>query len=373
MTIDDDCHESPLNSNFHVIEYQMLDKRKYFPLVALSGIAVRSVVYPLTLIKTRMQIQKSRNLYSGTFSAARQILKKEGVKGLYSGFMVQNLSTFSQLTFLTTYERIRFYLADQHAFKSNQLRAFIAGGCASVVAQTIVVPIDVTVQHLQTRSVYPHLIGKPPINSIPTSEKHQTLNNKIHTINSKNPPNFKNPILPPITSEALSKSQKLNEHRKYMSTHKPTSSNVVEVVTQIFQRNGWRGFYKGYGISILTYTPTSAIWWLTYDTVCDKLSSVIPVWFPRLMIQCMAATVSATTTTIVTTPLDAIKARIQVEKTNFLETAYGLWREERHKMLVKALPPRLIQNVISSFFVILGYESIKRLSLSEEYKHKLKW
>ena len=65
--------------------------------------------------------------------------------------------------------------------------------------------------------------------------------------------------------------------------------------------------------------------------------------------------------------------RHQVEKTQFRETAQMLWKEERHKMFVKALPPRLIQNVISSFFVILGYETIKRLSLSEEYKHKLKW
>ena len=258
----------------------MLDKTKYFPLVALSGIMVRSVVYPLTLIKTRMQIQKSRNLYTGTIPAAKQILRQEGFKGLYSGFLVQNLSIFSQLTFLTTYERIRFYLADQHAFKNNQLRAFIAGGCASIVAQTIVVPIDITVQHLQTQAVYPQLVKKTA--SISNSRFFQnldTIQNTKLNFRRNNPPNdpstIKRPIiLSPANSALSTRTCIVDQHSKHLNK---SLSNIMGVVTQILQKHGWRGFYKGFSISVLIYTPTSAIWWLTYDTVCGWFSFCLKV------------------------------------------------------------------------------------------------
>ena len=273
LTIDDDCHEGPFNSQINVIEYQMLDKSKYFPLVATSSFLVRTVVYPLTVIKTRMQIQKSRKLYSGTFSAAKNILKHEGVKGLYSGFLVQNLSTISQMTFLTTYERIRFYLADKHAFKSNQLRAFIAGGCASIVAQTIVVPIDIVVQHLQTDAVYSKLVGNTHKSSNSFFDEVQFSKKRLETStltnSKKNYGISMKHISPTINLDSFKKSIKITGKRNHTISQKH-SSNIFSVISKIFAKQGWRGFYKGFGISVLIYTPSSAIWWLTYDTVCGK-------------------------------------------------------------------------------------------------------
>ena len=50
-----------------VIELHMMDKRKYFPLALVSGVAVRGFLYPVMLIKTRIQIQKQKAHYYGTF------------------------------------------------------------------------------------------------------------------------------------------------------------------------------------------------------------------------------------------------------------------------------------------------------------------
>lgn len=47
------------------IEWEMMDKTKFFPLSMLSSFSVRCALYPLTLIKTRLQIQKHNNLYTG--------------------------------------------------------------------------------------------------------------------------------------------------------------------------------------------------------------------------------------------------------------------------------------------------------------------
>lgn len=47
------------------IEWEMMDKTKFFPLSMLSSFTIRCALYPLTLIKTRLQIQKHNNLYTG--------------------------------------------------------------------------------------------------------------------------------------------------------------------------------------------------------------------------------------------------------------------------------------------------------------------
>lgn len=53
------------NRYIKTIEWEMMDKTKFFPLSMLSSFTVRCALYPLTLIKTRLQIQKHNNLYAG--------------------------------------------------------------------------------------------------------------------------------------------------------------------------------------------------------------------------------------------------------------------------------------------------------------------
>lgn len=71
-----------------VIELHMMDKRRYFPLTLVSGMFVRSSLYPFMLIKTRLQIQRGNTVYKGTFDALFKIGATEGVSGLYRGFWV---------------------------------------------------------------------------------------------------------------------------------------------------------------------------------------------------------------------------------------------------------------------------------------------
>lgn len=47
------------------IEWHMMDKEKFFPLSMLSHFCVRGSLYPLTLIKTRLQLQKHDQMYKG--------------------------------------------------------------------------------------------------------------------------------------------------------------------------------------------------------------------------------------------------------------------------------------------------------------------
>lgn len=52
-------------AHISTIEWDMMDKTKFLPLSMLSSFCVRCALYPLTLIKTRLQIQKHGEMYKG--------------------------------------------------------------------------------------------------------------------------------------------------------------------------------------------------------------------------------------------------------------------------------------------------------------------
>lgn len=52
-------------AHISTIEWDMMDKTKFLPLSMLSSFCVRCTLYPLTLIKTRLQIQKHGEMYKG--------------------------------------------------------------------------------------------------------------------------------------------------------------------------------------------------------------------------------------------------------------------------------------------------------------------
>ena len=205
----------------------MMDKRKYFPLTVLSGVCIRGILYPVTLIRTRLQIQKQNTYYKGTYDAFSKILKHEGAGGLYRGFLISNLMVVSQLSYISTYEVVREYLADNHHTISNRKRSFIAGGCASMAGQTFMVPIDIVSQHLQV------IGGKKGSSTF-------------------KPPKLESPLkLPP---EAFNSRFGLAKY----------------IVSAVYQRDGIRGFYKGYIASLVVYAPNSAMWWFFYDIYCGE-------------------------------------------------------------------------------------------------------
>jgi len=106
----------------------------------------------------------------------------------------------------------------------------------------------------------------------------------------------------------------------------------------------------------------------------DELIKLLPGWFSHLCIQAMAGTLGGFTTTIITNPLDIVRARLQVQRLDSMFSAFRiLWIEEGLLMFTKGLSARLVQSACFSFSIILGYETIKRVSITEEYKSYVRW
>lgn len=309
-----------------IIEWEDLDKRKFYSLGVFMTLTTRATVYPFSLIRTRLQVQKGKSLYSGTFDAFCKILKSEGICGLYRGFMVNTFTLISGQAYITTYELVRKYVSNYS--QDNTVKSIIAGGAASLVAQTITVPIDIVSQHLMMQGQGEHL------SRFKTKPKMMLATSK----------------------------------------RKLTFGQTRDITVQIFAADGFRGFYRGYVASLLTYIPNSALWWPFYHFYAEQLSYLAPSTCPHLLLQAIAGPMAAATASTITNPMDVVRARVQVEgRTSVIGTFKQLMAEEGVWGLTKGLSARVISSTPTSVLIVVGYETLKRLSLRAELVDTRHW
>src|SRR5688500_12072412 len=90
------------------IECEMMDSNRFFSLSIVNSVTLRIFLYPLTVVKTRLQVQRGKYpVYSGTFDAFLKIIRQEGLTGLYKGFMINTFQVVSGIGYLITYEKVR--------------------------------------------------------------------------------------------------------------------------------------------------------------------------------------------------------------------------------------------------------------------------
>lgn len=69
-----------------VIEWEHLDKRKYFFFGPTLNLATNALLYPAKLIRVRLQAQQGNSVYNGTLDAFRKITSREGgTRALFKG------------------------------------------------------------------------------------------------------------------------------------------------------------------------------------------------------------------------------------------------------------------------------------------------
>lgn len=102
-------------------------------------------------------------------------------------------------------------------------------------------------------------------------------------------------------------------------------------------------------------------------------ASLFPL--PLLVIQCIAGPLSSLTSSLLTNPLDVCRTRIQVEqeRRRVPHILRELWQQEGFNVFSKGLTARLSHSCVYSLFIIFGYETVKRVSLKEEYKAQVRW
>ncbi|XP_072284029.1 solute carrier family 25 member 44 [Pyxicephalus adspersus] len=147
-----------------------------------------------------------------------------------------------------------------------------------------------------------------------------------------------------------------------------------EIIRQIFRADGLKGFYRGYVASLMTYIPNSAVWWPFYHFYAEQLSRWSPKDCPHLLLQAISGPLAAATASTITNPMDVIRARVQVEgKSSIINTFRQLMLEEGPWGLTKGLSARIISSTPSTIVIVVGYETLKKLSLRPELVDSRHW
>lgn len=247
------------------INWNDLDKPRFYSWSALLFLGVRAIVYPASLVKTRLQVEDAK-VRGRTFATFGKIIRTEGLRSLYQGFTLVALAAIpAQMVYLSTYEFSRTFVSDillevDSSGGLSSVGNFVGGGLASLSSQVIVVPIDVVSQKLQIQ---------------------------------KRTPDVKN------------------------------LKNGRDVIRDIFSSQGLAGFYRGFFTSVLTYAPSSACWWSTYNfmrkslfslrdmTEIDEGASTGDFKFGDLALSGASGFIAGCVSAIITNPLDVMKTRLQ--------------------------------------------------------------
>ncbi|XP_074382014.1 uncharacterized protein LOC141723943 [Apium graveolens] len=310
------------------IDWHMLDKSKFFFLGAALFSGVSVALYPIVVLKTRQQVSLSQvSCITNAFS----IFRHEGLCGLYRGFGTSLVGTIpARALYMTALEvtksnvgtaTIKLGLSEASA---AAIANASAGLSAAMAAQLVWTPVDVVSQRLMVQGQH----------------------------NSKFP-----------------------SACKYL--------NGIDAFRKILRVDGVRGLYRGFGISILTYAPSNAVWWASYSVTqrlvwggvgCyseNGVNTVRPDSRMVITVQGISAAMAGGISAVITMPFDTIKTRLQVldggddngrRGPTIGQTVRNLVREGGWLACYKGLGPRAASMSMSATTMITTYEFLKRLS-----------
>lgn len=279
------------------------------------------ILYPSELLTTRIQADcHSSSGTSTTLRLAYNIVKKDGVGGLFKGFTASSIGSFpGQYLYYLSYEQSCDVLQKSSLVKNSNVGRFLSyslsGAIAELVSSVAYLPCDIVTQRLQmhgSASFY---------------------------------------------------------YTRYQQ------SNAISAIRQIIKQEGPAGFFRGFASYNITYAPSSMIWWLGYElskTIIPnlKLSSDWYFHFKLIICGCIAGTL----TSFITNPLEVAKTRLQLLEVSsqsdfsllrkgFFHILSQIYKNEGMSGLFKGVKLRLVFRVPGSALTIFGYEYIKALSL----------
>ncbi|PHH81405.1 hypothetical protein CDD83_3585 [Cordyceps sp. RAO-2017] len=185
---------------------------------ASAGAAGTALTYPLDLLRTRFAAQGRCRVYGSLAGAVRDIGRDEGWTGFFRGLgpAWAQIVPFMGI-FFVTYEALRPRLARLDLPWGGG--DAVAGAAGSIVAKTVVFPLDLVRKRLQVQG--------------PT-------------------------------------------RTKYVYQQIPEYSTTLRAMRAILQREGLRGLYRGLPISLVKAAPASAVTLWTYERSLGLMTSFAP-------------------------------------------------------------------------------------------------
>ncbi|KAJ4877624.1 Mitochondrial substrate carrier family protein [Raphanus sativus] len=302
------------------IDWQMLDKQRFFFLGAALFSGVSTALHPILVLKTRQQVSPTR---VSCASISLAIARLEGLRGFYRGFGTSLLGTIpARALYMTALEitkssvshaAVRLGLSDT---TSMAVANGAAGLTSAVAAQVVWTPVDVVSQRLMVQG-----------------------------------------------------DVSLSSSCRY--------ANGFDAFRKILCTDGPRGLYRGFGLSILTYAPSNAVWWASYSLAQRSIWSKLKRQDGggSVVVQALSAATASGCSALITMPVDTIKTRLQVldaeengrrRAMTVMQTVKSLLREGGFGACYRGLGPRWVSMSMSATTMITTYEFLKRLAVKKQ-------
>ncbi|KAL8161020.1 hypothetical protein V2J09_012509 [Rumex salicifolius] len=305
------------------ISWDRLDKSRFHVIGAILFTAQCALLHPTAVIKTRMQVASSGLSHMSGISVFSHILKNDGIHGIFRGFGTSAIGSLpGRVLVLTSLEVSKDmtlkYLERYEMAVATRLG--IANGVAGMVSNLVscvyYVPLDVVCQRLMVQGL-------------------------------------------PGTR---------------------VCNGTVDVISKVMQSEGFRGLYRGFGLTALTQSPASALWWGTYGAAQHIIWRSLgynndlmkkPSHGEMVSVQASAGMVAGACSSVITTPIDTVKTRLQVlddygaGRPTVMKTVKSLVEEDGWRGFYRGFGPRFFNMSLYGTTMIITYELIKRLAVKE--------
>ena len=250
--------------------FSQVDTGKFLFFGTLFTVAVDAALYPLELVKTRVQVESASRatVFDATLRVGRDVFRREGVAGLYKGFFFFTLGGLpSQGAYFYGYNWARERLGEANGARPPEQRYplyaldMAAGLFADVAASPLWTPTEVISTRLQIQG--PGVVA--------------------HT-------------------------------------------GAWDAARTIYTQEGIRGLFRGLTASIMVFGPASALWWATYQACNRHLTARWATARPaagqggreaasehKMWVDGLSGFVAGSISSIVTNPLDVAKTRLQAQ------------------------------------------------------------
>lgn len=304
-----DAHNNPSSPVVATLSAgkQTLKSAYHFAVGSVAGAIGATMVYPIDLVKTRMQNQRkvaaTEILYKHSWDCFKKVIKNEGFFGLYRGLLPQLVGVAPEKAIkLTMNDLMRSILRDDKGHISIPAEC-LAGGIAGMSQVLFTNPLEIVKIRLQVQGEAARVAGVPREGAI-----------------------------------------------------------------KICRDLGIRGLYKGASACLLRDIPFSAIYFSVYSHLKTDVFHEGRDGKKLGPIELLSAgALAGMPAAYLATPADVIKTRLQVVARAGQQTYHGIsdaftkiLREEGLTAFFKGGPARVLRSSPQFGFTLLSYELIQR-------------
>ncbi|KAI0792124.1 mitochondrial carrier [Abortiporus biennis] len=265
---------------------------------ALAGISEHAVMFPVDSIKTRMQVfaTSPAAVYTGIGNAFTRISSTEGMRALWRGVssVIMGAGPAHAVHF-GAYEFVKELAGGNEDGKNQWVATSLAGASATIASDALMNPFDVIKQRMQVhkseftsaltcaRTVYRNeglqafYISYPTTltMTVPFTAVQFTVYEQLKSF--LNPSNSYSPITH-IAAGGLSGAvagavtTPLDVAKTILQTRGTSTDpeirharGMMDAFRIIWQRDGLKGFARGLTPRVLTFMPSNALCWLSYE------------------------------------------------------------------------------------------------------------